>query len=246
MAQSRFGTGFLWGIPVGVSNPTPVMFAALQDCNVDFSQDLKGLYGSGKYPIEQAGGKAKLETKATVGRIDPLLFNAIYFGGTQTTGVTLGSAGEAGVIPATPFTITVANGANFRVDLGVYNVATGVFLTRVAAAPAAGQYSVNTTTGAYLFATADTGSAVLIYYTYGVTTGGFTITSGNPMLGTAVYFQAVLQQSYNGKQSVLTIYKNMASKLSMPLKLDDFTLPAFTFAAQDDGTGNVFSYASQT
>jgi hypothetical protein len=32
----------------------------------------------------------------------------------------------------------------------------------------------------------------------------------------------------------------------MPLKLDDFTLPAFTFAAQDDGTGNVFSYASQT
>lgn len=246
MAQSRFGAGFLWGVPVGVANPTPVMFSALQDCSVDWSQDNKMLYGSGKYPIEQAAGKAKLEVKATVGRIDPLLFNTIFFGGLSASTVTLGSAGEAAVIPATPFTITVAQGAQFRVDLGVYDVALGVYMTRVASAPATGQYTVNTTTGAYLFAVADVGKSLLIYYTYGASSGGFTITSGNPILGSAVYFRATLQQAYNGKQSVLTINKNMASKLSMPLKLDDFTLPAFTFSAQDDDTGNVFSYSSQT
>lgn len=241
--QSRFGCGFLFGIPAG---GTPIMFAALQDVSVDFSQDLKYLYGSSKFPIEQAGGKGKIECKASVGRIDPLLFNNIYWGGSSANTVELGAMGESAPIPATPFTVTVANAANFRVDLGVFNPTTGLFFARVASAPAAGQYSVNQATGIYTFAAADTGTTVLIYYSYGASSGGVTITGTNQTLGTTISFLAKLQSSYNGKQSVLTLNKCISTKLSMPFKQDDFLLPAFDFSAQDDGTGNIFTFSSQT
>jgi hypothetical protein len=241
--QSRFGCGFLFGTPQG---GTPIMFAALQDVSVDFSQEVKYLYGSSKFPIEQAGGKGKIECKATVGRIDPVLFNQIYWGGSSANTVELGAMGEAAIIPATPFTVTVANAATFRVDLGVFNTVTGLFMTKVASAPIAGQYAVNLSTGVYTFAAADTGTALLIYYTYSAATGGVTITGTNQTLGTIISFQAKLQSSYNGKQTVLTLNKCISTKLNMPYKQDDFLLPTFDFSAVDDGTGNIFSYSSQT
>lgn len=241
--QSRFGCGYLFGTPQGGS---PIMFAALQNVSVDFSQDLKLLYGSSKFALEQAGGKSKIDCKADVGRIDPVLFNSIYWGGTQTTGVTLGSMSEAATIPATPFTVTPANAATFKTNLAVYDVAAGTFMTQVPSGPTTGQYSVNASTGVYTFATADTGKAVQLYYTYGATTGGITITGTNQTLGTVVSFSAVLQNAFNGKQSVLNLFKCISTKLSFPFKQDDFLLPSFTFSAQDDGTGNVFSFSSQT
>lgn len=240
--QSRFGCGFLFGIPAGGS---PLMFAALQDVSVDFSQDVKSLYGSQKFPIEVAGGKGKIDCKASVGRVDPLLFNNIFWGGSQASGATLGSMGEAASIPATPYTITVANGATFRTDLGVFDSALGTFMVRVASGPITGQYSVNTTTGVYTFAAADTLRAVLIYYTYGVVGSGITITGTNQTLGTVNSFQAVLQSGYAGKQSILTLNKCISTKLNLPFKQDDFLIPAFDFSAFDDGTGNIFSYSQQ-
>lgn len=245
--QSRFGCGFLFGIPTDGS--TPVMFSALQDVSVDFSQDLKYLYGSQKFAIEQAGGKAKIEAKASVGRIDPVLFNQIYWGGSLSTGSgVLGSMSEAATIPAaTTYTVTAANGAEFRVNLAVYDIVRGTFMTQVPSSPAAGQYSVNSTTGVYTFAAADASRAVLLYYTYGTTeTNMVTVNGSNTQLGTITSFKAVLQNSFNGKQSVLTLNKCISTKFSLPFKQDDFLLPSFNFSAQDDGLGNVFSFSTET
>lgn len=242
--QSRFGCGFLFGIPTGGS---PIMFAALQDVSVDFSQDLKTLHGSNKFALEQAGGKAKIEAKCSVGRIDPVLFNSIYWGGTIATGVTLGSMDELATIPAvSTFTVTAAQAVNFRTDLGVYDVLLGRFMTRVPSAPATGQYSVNETTGVYTFASADASRAVRLYYSYGASTGGMTVTGTNQTLGSVIDFKAVLQNQFKGSQSVLTLNRCISTKFSMPFKQDDFLLPSFNFSAQDDGTGNVFSFSSQT
>lgn len=241
--QSRFGCGLLWGTPSGGQ---PIPFAALQDVSVDFSQDNKMLYGSNKFPLEVAGGKGKIELKASVGRIDPVLFNSIYWGGTQTTGVILAASGEAATIPATPYTVTVANAATFRTDLGVYDTALGVFLTYVASGPTTGQYSVNITTGVYTFAAADTLRAVLIYYTYTAATGGYKIVGLNQQLGSVNQFKATLTNSYNGKQSFFEFPKCVSTKLNFPFKQDDFLLPGFDFSAFDDGTGTTFTFASQT
>ena len=95
MPQSVFGTGNLFAIPTG-ANPTPSRIAALQDVGVDFSFDLKPLYGGAQFALEQARGKGKIDIKATSGRFDPVLFNAVVFGLTTAAGETLNSIDEIG------------------------------------------------------------------------------------------------------------------------------------------------------
>lgn len=251
MAQSVFSTGNLFGIPSG-ANPTPVRFATLQDISVDFSFDLKQLYGGFQFPVEQFRGKGKIDIKATTGRVDPNLFNQIFFNASIATGQTLNSVDETSNIPTTPFTITVINGATFSVDLGVYDATAGLYKTRVASAPTAGQYSVNTTTGAYLFAAADVGHTVRISYTYSATTtSNSTMTETNPLLGSGIIFGLQLVNTTPVVVAGASVLKSLklafpavqASKLNMPMKLDDVTLPAFDMSAQDDGSGNIFTWS---
>ena len=219
MAQSIFGTGNLWGIPAG-TNPTPVRFGTLQDVAVDFSFDFKMLYGGTQFPVEQARGKAKLDLKATLGRVDPVLFNGMFFGSSAATGEQLNSVDETTTIPGTPYIITVANGATFSRDLGVYDTTAKKFLTRVASAPATGQYAVNTTTGT-------------------------TITYTNTLMGAGPIFAVELVETYVGsagsKSFSLYLPAVQSSKLTMPLKLDDFTMSSIDMSAQDDGAGNIFT-----
>ena len=251
MAQSVFSTGNLFGIPSG-ANPTPVRFATLQDVAVDFSFDLKMLYGGYQFPVEQFRGKGKIDIKATTGRVDPNLFNQIFFGASIGTGQTLNSVDETSVIPTTPFQITVINGATFSVDLGVYNATTGLYMTRGATATGAGVYAVNTTTGVYTFNTADVGSKVRISYTYtATTTTNSTVTQTNPLLGAGIVFglqlvnttPVVVAGALVQKSLKLAFPAVQASKLNMPLKLDDVTLPTFDLSAQDDGSGNIFTWS---
>jgi hypothetical protein len=241
MVQSVFGAGFLFAIPSG-ANPTPVMFGAVQDTSVDFSFDLKQLYGQNQFALEQARGKGKIDIKSAVGRFDPALFNQIYFGQTTSSGEVLNSISEAATIPATPYTVTAANGATFKTDLGVYSTTLGKFLARVAASPATGQYSVNTSTGVYTFAAADTGGAIKLSYTYGSSATGTTLAGANPSMGSGPIFALQLVNSFKSKSIALTFGAVQSSKLSLPMKLDDFSLPALDMSAQDDGTGNVFSW----
>jgi len=245
MAQSVFGVGFLFATPSG-ANPTPTRFGRLQDVAVDFSYDSKLLYGSNQYALEQARGKAKIDLKATVGVVDPALFNSVYFGLTTATGETLNSVDEA----ATPSsgTFTVANGATFSQDLGVYNTATGLFMTRVASAPAAGQYAVNTATGVYTVNTAQNGQLLKASYTYASTSTGQSLAFTNQLMGSTVIFSVQLVNKFKGSDGVVrSLFLNFPAvqcpKLSMPLKLDDFTLPQLDMSAQDNGSGNVFNYS---
>lgn len=70
---------------------------------------------------------------------------------------------QTATIPATPFQVTVTNGATFALDLGVLYGSTA--FVAVANSPAAGQYSVSAA-GVYTFNTADTAKSVAITYLY--------------------------------------------------------------------------------
>src|SRR5690349_13228055 len=96
--QSNFGAGYLFALPPG--GGTPRMFAAAQDSSVDLKYDMKMLYGQKNFPIEQARGKGTLDIKITTGRIDPDLFNAIFFNATATVGEILTALGESVNVPA--------------------------------------------------------------------------------------------------------------------------------------------------
>jgi predicted phage tail protein len=213
---------------------------------VDFSYDSKLLYGSNQYALEQARGKAKIDLKAAIGVVDPSLFNNIFFGLATAAGETLNSIDES----ATPAsgTFTVANAATFSQDLGVYNTVTGLWMTRVAATPAAGQYAVNTTTGVYTTSTSQNGQLLKVSYTYASAASGSSLAFTNQIMGSTVIFSVQLVNKFKGADNVVrSLFLNFPAvqcpKLSMPLKLDDFTLPQLEMSAQDNGSGNVFNYS---
>lgn len=241
MAQYMFGTGQLFATPVGGGNP--LRLGALQDVSVEFSGDIKQLYGQYQFPLDVARGKTKIEGKVGTANIDVAAFNTIFFGGSVTNNAEKKQVvNEAAAIPATPgpYTVIVANAADYFMDLGVNFVLTGAPLKQVSGAPAAGEYSVNASTGTYTFAAADQAKAILINYIYDATTAGSgSLVIGNSLMGSTPKFQLVMSQIYNGKQFLLMLYSCTADKLSLPLKQDDYTISEISYQAQANDANQI-------
>ena len=171
MTTYSFGSGAVFGLRTDIANQSPVALGTLQDIQVDFSGDLKELYGGNQFAVAVARGKTKIEGKAKFAQLNGAAFNALYFGQTSAATQTLTSLAEAGTLPAsTAYAVTCANSTTWTTDLGVSYAVTGVPFTRVAAAPTVGQYSVSA--GVYTFAAADASMAVLLNYVYTSSTGG--------------------------------------------------------------------------
>lgn len=236
MPQYGFGAGELFGIPAG-ANPTPVKFGVLQGVNVDFSFDAKELYGQYQFPVAVARGKGKVGGKANFAQINGAAYNSLFFNVASSVGQLLVASGEAGTVPGTPYQITVANSAQFAEDLGVIDASTGLPFTRVASAPATGQYSVSA--GVYTFAAADTTKAVLISYTYNYTTSGVKMTLSNQLMGQAPNFAMILTSMFNSKRVTLKLNACVSNKLTMAMKAEDFMVPDFDFSAFADAAGNL-------
>lgn len=241
MSQYLFGTGQVFTVPVGGGNP--LRLGALQDVSVEFSGDIKVLHGQYQFPLAVARGKSKVEGKIGTANIDVSAFNAIYFG--QQAGVQSGTKrqaiNEAGAVPVSPgpYTVTVANGANFYLDLGVTLVSSATPLKQVSTAPATGEYSVDQSTGVYTFNAAQAGAAVLFNYMYEDSAAGGTLELTNQLMGIAPYFQLVASQIFDNKVFTLVLYKVTSEKLSLPLKQDDFTIPEIDWQAQANDAGSI-------
>lgn len=239
MSQYMFGTGQLFAVPDGGGNP--LRMGALQDVSVEFSADIKTLHGQSQFPLAVARGKSKVEGKIGTANIDVQAYNEIYFGQPQgvTAGTTRQAINEAASIPASPgpYTVTVANSANFYLDLGVMDVTTGAPYKQVSSAPAAGQYTV--AAGVYTFNASDAEKGILINYLYQDTTAGGTLELTNQLMGLAPYFQLVASQFFDSKVFTLVLYKVTAEKLSLPFKQDDFLIPEMGFQAQANDAGSI-------
>lgn len=219
MTQYVFGTGQLFAMPVG--GGAPLRFGALQDVNVDFSGDIKELYGQYQFALDVARGKTKVEWKASSGNIDAQAFNTIFFGQTVATGNELLQIfNEAATVPAmATYIVTVAGAANFIMDLGVYFATSGLPLKQVASAPAAGQYTVSVA-GVYTFNVAQASAGVLINYLKESAATGGSLAISNNLMGNTPKFQLVLSQVYNAQTFSLILYNNVAEKLTLPIKQD--------------------------
>lgn len=238
MSQYMFGTGQLFATPV--EGGAPLRFGALQDVNVDFNGDIKSLFGQYQFPLDTARGKSTIEWKASSGNIDVAAFNQLFFGGTVDTGDELKQViNEAGTVPAmSTYTVTVANGANFFMDLGVYEAVSGLPLQQVASMPATGQYSVSSV-GVYTFNSAQASVAMLFNYLWEDAAAGGSLEIGNQLIGSTPKFQLILSQLYNSKQFTLILYSATAEKLSLPLKQDDFLIAEMSGQANANDAGQV-------
>lgn len=249
MPTYAFGAGALWATQLSdasgaaIANPSPVLFGVLQEVSVDISADVKELYGQNQFPEAVGRGKAKVSGKAKNARINGLLLNAVFFGQTMSSGIVATFYDTTGsVIPATPFQITIAppSSGTFGRDLGVRD-ANGNPMTRVASAPATGQYSLS---GAiYTFAAADVALTVFISYSYTATsTVAKNSIVSNVQMGNAPTFRCDLGVGFSGKQTALSLYSCVATKLALATKLDDFTVPEFDFSAFADASGRVLQW----
>jgi hypothetical protein len=233
--QFGFGSGLLYATRTDIATQTPIRFGAFQDMQLDFSGETKELFGMNQFALDVARGKVKIEAKAKFAQISAALMNAVFFGGTVATGQTISQYAEAENIPGTStYTITVTHSATWVADLGVYETATGNRFTLVASSPAAGQYTV--ASGVYTFASADAGKAMLLDYTY-TATSGYTMTSGNPLMGNTPRFSASFSQTYGGNTTTISLPNCVASKYSLPTKIDDYVIEEFDFQAFATSSG---------
>lgn len=230
-----------------ISNPTPYPLMTLQDGSVDFSGDIKELYGQNQYAVAVARGKVKTQIKVKPARIFAGVWNAMFFGQTLSSGLIANYTDSTGaVIPTTPFQITITppSSGTYAADLGVIN-SSGSPMIRVASSPATGQYSVNVTTGVYTFATADAGNTVYINYQYTATvTGAQKMTVANKPMGYMPTFKSDLTVSYLGKIVTFSFPMCVANKFSMNFKNEDFSIPEFDAHAFDNGTGTIMSWST--
>lgn len=243
-----FGAGKLIGIPTNLSdgsavaNPTPVLLGAMQDVSLDLSVDMKTLYGAQRYPLAVGQGKGKIEIKAKYADIDAGALGSLFFGKVATAGIKGVVTDESKTVPGTPYqvTITPPNSGTYVADLGVYDGTTGVQYTRVASAPATGQYSVAVATGIYTFAAADTGKVLKISYEYSASsTTGKIFNLTNETMGYTPSFTVLLQNQYDGKNLVVKLNRAVSGKLALPLKNEDFTISDFEAEAFADAAQNI-------
>jgi hypothetical protein len=240
--QLSFGSGAVWGERTDAtgSGIGPRQFGVLQEIQIDFDWSDKELYGQLQFPVAIARGQGKITGKAKFAQIVGLLYSDIFFGVTPASGQFAVSQLEAATIPATtPYTVVVANAASYNDDLGVAYAGNGRRFNRVTTPSLAGQYAVNFSNGVYTFSAADAAAAVLISYTYKIPTNGNTLTLSNQPMGVTPTFKATFYTSYNGSGTALRLNACTANKLSLPTKLDAWTISELDFTAFADASGTI-------
>lgn len=233
-----FGPGAIVATRTDVANSTPINVGYAQSLNLEFSGNLKELYGQNQFPIDVARGTVKVTAKINAAVISGIAWNNMFFGASMVTGSLTWAAPENQTVPATPYQVTVTNSANFDKDLGVISNVTGLPLKRVASAPATGQYSVNEATGIYTFAAADTDISMGISYAY-KTVAGQTLQISQTLLGYSPIFQLDYFTTRNNKPFLARFNQCQASKLAMAAKLEDFVMPEIDIGMFADTTGNI-------
>ncbi|WP_428421966.1 hypothetical protein [Methylibium sp.] len=248
-----FGSGLLWGTPLtnaagaAIANPSPLLFGTLQDCEVEAKFEIKKLHGQLQFPVEATRGKGSITFKAKAADIYGGYLETIVFGQAGSAGLVSAVYDTVGTaVPATPYQITVTPPASgvFAADLGVIDSTTGRPLTRVASAPATGQYSV-TVGGQYTFAAADTAKVFYINYRYTATSAvARKGTIANLPMGYAPTFRADLYVPYAGGSMIFTFNRAITDGMKFGFKNDDFTIPEFGGEFFADVAGNLGTWST--
>ena len=192
MTQYAFGSGTVIGKRTDVTGTPPCLLGTLSDVSLDFDRKIETLLGQYNMAVAAGGGEFKITGKAKFARLQATTINNLFLGQTLTANSMLEmTTGEAGTVPASSaYTVTVANNSTFVEDFGVFYANTGAQLTPVASLTGAGQYTV--ASGVYTFNSGDASAAVLIYYSYNVSSGN-KISLANQLTGPLPMFRSLAQ-----------------------------------------------------
>jgi hypothetical protein len=243
MAEYIFGSGTVIGKRTDIANTMPALLGVLQDVTLDFSRKIEALLGQYVSPVAFGGGELSIKGKAKFGRFQATQFNNLFLNGAQTaaSGQEM-TTGEAGTVAAAA--VTVANGATFVEDMGVFNALTGVQLQPVASGPVAGVSYVAGApgVGTYSFNATDNGVSYLFYYTYTVTTEQ-KIVLPNQLMGPVPNFKLCLKESFTvfgvNKNLFIQLNNCVSEKLALGFTNTKFSIPEMDIMAGADAANNI-------
>lgn len=243
MTEYIFGSGTVIGKRTDVANTMPALLGVLQDITLDFSRKIESLLGQYVSPVAFGGGELSIKGKAKFGRFSATQLNNLFLGGTQTaaSGQEM-TTGEAGTVSTAA--VTVANGATFVEDAGVFNAATGVQLQPVPSAPVAGVSYIPGAVGVgtYTFASGDNTVSYLFYYTYTVTTEQ-KIVLANQLMGPVPNFKLFIKQQFTvfgvNKNLFIQLNNCVSEKLALGFTNTKFSIPEIDILAGADAANNI-------
>lgn len=244
MTQFVFGSGTLIGKRTDVANTPPALIGTLQDVSVDFDRKVETLLGQYNMAVAAGGGEFKITGKAKFARFQATTINNLFLGQTLTSAGMLEMA-TAEAAQSNTTTFTVANGATYTEDFGLYYASTGVQLVPVTSGPTQGQYVPGVAgTGTYTIAAADENTALLVYYGYTTSTAGQNkIVLSNQLMGPVPLFEVSLKETFNyfgvTKDLVVKLNACFSPKLSLAFNNQKFTIPELDFQAIADASNNI-------
>lgn len=245
MTQTVFSAGRMFAAGVDTGSEE---FGFLQNISIDFTRDVKELFGERQFPDVVATGMSRVTGRAAHGRIFGSLYASAFFGEDVVAGSVAFADNEVHSISDPGYNaVDVTHDADWTDDLGVYYADTGLRLTWVDAAPTAGQYSV--ASGTYTFSHADAGKDVKINYLYDDSTHGKMFTINNQLMGITPAFKLVLfnpgRTQRGAAPSVLVLNNVTATKLTLPMRLGEFALPEFDFTGYADASDVLGTFSTQ-
>jgi hypothetical protein len=234
------GMGWISLVPTGVTNPTPIHLALVEDGDYEIKQETSDVEDSDGNVIDSFVTKEDITGKLSLKDYSNSLVAAVARGVTISTGSVVGTSHQA-IVPTTPFQITVTQGATFSADLGVINLTDKKPMKRDATATGTGVYAVNTTTGVYTFHTADAADEMLIMYRY-TATAGTTAEIAKAVSGSAApRFQIhVYKSSVPGKEWGFFVPNAQIPGLSVSFKKKDWSAVSLNWKALLSDTNKKF------
>jgi len=240
--KPTFGAGRVFAIG-NYANPTPARALVPQSQSIDFKRKTESLFGENQLAVAVGAGQMEVSGKVEYGKANARLIYETMFGDSSTTGSSLEADGEAVTVPSsTPYTVPVANAAEFLFDLGVVNATTGVIMSCVAAGSeqAGVSYSVQATgasKGKYTFAAGDANGNMQISYAYSNTTAGLTASLTNQLQGLTGNFTAVHVLPWGTEQDMYVFNNCIASSSGISLKQSGFAGNTLEYSAFASGAG---------
>jgi len=236
-----FNSGYAFQID-GDTHPTPSQIKILQSASLDMKATTKELFGQNIFPVAVGRSQIKVDGKLKFADYQPRMirdFVGAPNNSLMTAGQTLLAINEAQSVPGTStYTVTVTNSATFVLDLGVTYANTGIPLSNVASLTAVGQYTY--AAGVYTFYSGDASAAVLISYTYTLSSAGDTVTISNTAAGAANSFETVFGATYSGLQTNFLLYSCIPSSFKLAdFKIGDFSMPELDFSCVVNSAGNL-------
>lgn len=238
----HFGEGHMFFMPgAGAADQTPLQIGRL--LSVDLTMDAALVKASTQYqlPVKFNRTMGSIKGTAKTAILGSRLINALYFGGSLTTGAMRTVVNNAAVMGGTSYTPVPPDSGTFAFDLGLIYDDTGEYLELVTGAPAQGQYAISA--GTYTLNSADAAATLRVNYAYTATTGT-QLSLANQLMQFAPRFGMLLRGEFGGKQFSAWFKACSAAALGWQAPVDKYNEPDFRFEVCADDSNNigVFSF----